>query len=193
MLEAVISMSILGLLTGLIFFVYTMGARAWAKGDAKSELLRASQIVAAKTSRLVESSTPLSVSVAADGSATAFLSAEDSNGVFRYDPVSLLPRWQKFVVLYHEPVSKTVFYREVDVTRTPLESAPQPIDALGNGPVENYKTGGNPQPLGRGIDTCRFTLTPESQLLTELSSTQQHYGSETPETRSTRFLNTFRN
>lgn len=190
-IELVMSMSILGLLLGLTFLIYTMGARAWAKGDAKADLLRAAQLVAAKTNRYVESSTPLSLSVASDGSAVAFLSAEDANGVFLYDPVSLLPRWQKFIVLYHDPTARMVNLREVSVLGTTLEHTPQTIDALSAGPVTNYKSGG--QPLGREIDECRFSLTPESQLLTELRSVKKHYGSDLPEVNETRLLNTLRN
>lgn len=190
-IELVVAMSILGVLLALTFFIYTMGARAWAKGDSKADLLRAAQVVAAKTNRYVESSTPLSLSVASDGSAVAFLSAEDTDGVFQYDPVTLLPHWQKFIVLYHDATARTVNFKEVSVIGTPLEQVPQPIDALSAGPVDNYKSGG--QPLGREIDVCTFTLTPESQLLTELKSQKKHYGSDQPEVHSTRVLNTLRN
>jgi Tfp pilus assembly protein PilE len=190
-LELMISLSLLGVLLAATFFIYTTGARAWAKGDSQSDLLRAAQIVSAKTTRYVESSTNLSLSVATDNSAVAFLSAENDDGMFLYDHVSLLPHWQKFIVLYHDPATKTVYFREVSVLGTTLETAPETIDALGGGPVDNYKSGG--QPLGREIDVCRFTLTAESQLLTELESQKRHYGSDAPATQSTRFLNTLRN
>ena len=191
LLELTIAMSLLAILMVTTFMIYTTGARAWGKGDAKSDLLRAAQIIAAKSTRYMESSTNLSLSVAADNSAVAFLSAEDDTGTFLYDPVSLLPHWQKFIVFYHDPAERVVLFREVSVLGTPLETTPQPIDALGGGPVENYKSGG--QPLGREIDQCTFTLTAEGQLLTELQSTKRHYGSDAPATQSTRFLNTLRN
>lgn len=190
-IELMVSMSVLALLLGLTFLIYVSGARAWAKGDAKADLLRAAKLVATKTYRHVESSTALSLSVAADGSAVAFLSAEDTNGVFLYDPVSLLPRWQKFIVLYHDPVTRTVNLREAGVLGTTLEHTPQTIDALSAGPVASYKSGG--QPIGREIDECRFSITPESQLLTELRSLKKHYGSDAPEVQETRLLNTLRN
>lgn len=190
-LELMISMSVLGVLLGLTFLIYTMGARAWAKGDTKADLLRSAQVIAAKTNRYVESSTPLSLSAAPDGSAVAFLSAEDEDGVFQYNPVTLLPRWQKFIVLYHDPAARSVNLREVSVVGTPLQDTPQTIEARGEGPVAGYKSGG--QPLGREIDECRFTVTPEVQLLTELRSKKKHYGTDAPEVHETRLLNTLRN
>lgn len=179
LVELLISCVILGLLLTVTFMIYRMGASAWLKSDAKSELLQIAQVVTAKLNREVESSSYRSASVSADNSAVAFLSARNADGVFVYDDVSVIPHWQNYVVFYFQASSKSLLRREVGVAGTPAELAAQPIDVLGGGPVDNYRSAG--RVMGSGMDNCRFSFTPDEQLVLEMEAFKTRYGSMSPE------------
>lgn len=190
LVELMVSCMILGLLLTITFLMYRMGASAWLKSDAKSELLQIAQVVTSKFNRDVEGSSFRSASLAADGSGVAFLTAKDENGVFVYDPVTVMPRWQKYIVLYFQPDNKTLFRREVSVLGEPPEHAAMPIDSLGD-PLESYFSGG--QPMATKIDELRFSMSPDEQLVMEMSASKRRYGSATPERQSVRVVTSFRN
>ncbi len=189
--ELLVSSVVLGLLLAVTFSIYRMGAAAWQKSDAKSELLQIAQVVTAKVNREVEGSTFRSLEVAGDGSGAAFLTARDENGVFQYDPVKLTPRWQQYVVLYFVPAQKTLYRREVSVAGLPQQDAAMPINSLGAGALPTYFRLG--QPIGRGMDECRFSVGGDEQLILELSASKLRYGSPTPEKQSIRVVTAFRN
>lgn len=191
LLELMVSGGILGLLMIITFMLYRMGASAWMKSDAKSELLQVAQVATSKLNREVENSSFRSASVAADGSGAAFLSAVDSNGVFCYDPVTIIPRWQKYVVLYFQSGSKTLFRREVSVLGQPAEQAAMPIADLEGHPIESYFAGG--QPIANGMDELSFSLSPDEQLVMEMRASKERYGSTAPERQTVRVVTSFRN
>lgn len=186
-----VSSFILGLLLTAAFMIYRMGASAWLKSDAKSELLQIAQVVTAKVNREVESSNFRSLSVAPDGSGVAFLSAKNANGVFVYDPVSIVPRWQKYIVLYFQSSDKTLYRREISVVGQPQEMGAAPIESRGAGAVETYFSSG--QVVAHGMDVCRFSTTADEQLVMELELSKKRYGSEEPERQFTRIVTAFRN
>lgn len=189
--ELIVSCFILGLLLTAAFGIYRMGASAWLKIDAKTELLGLAQVVTARINREVEGSSYRSLTVAANGSGIAFLSAKNRDGVFVYDPVTIMPKWQKYVVFYFDNDSKTLLRKEVDVVGKPPENASMPIASLEGKPVENYFQDG--QVVQRGIEQLRFSTTPNEQLVLEMSATLSRYGSARPERQSARVVTTFRN
>jgi hypothetical protein len=189
--ELLISCVILGLLLTTCFMIYRMGAAAWMKSDAKTELLQIAQVATAKVNREVEGSCFESASAAPDGSGVAFLNAKDLDGVFVYDPVTVLPRWQKYVVLYFDPASLTLFRKDISVLGGTQESAPLPIDSLGQGPVQNHFNQG--RLVAKGMQECKFSLTVDEQLVMEMSASKLRYGSSTPEKQTIRVVTAFRN
>lgn len=191
LLELTISGTLLGLLMTCAFMIYRMGASAWLKSDAKTELLQIAQVVTAKVNREVEASSFRSASVSDDGSGASFLSAQGPDGVFVYDPVTVMPHWQKYVVLYFDAPDKTLFRREVSVLGRPAEQAAMPITDLDGQPLGSYFTGG--QPVAHGMDELRFSLSPDEQLVMEMNASKARYGSSAPERQTLRVVTAFRN
>lgn len=189
--ELLVSSFVLSLLMVAAFGIYRMGASAWLKSDAKTELLGLAQVVTAKLNRDVEGSSYRSLAVAADGSGVAFLSAQNEDGVFIYDPVTVMPKWQKYIVIYFDSTAKTLYRHEVSVVGRHQENASMPISSLGEGTLESHF-----QPstiVNKGIDELKFSTTADEQLVLEMSATKLRYGSEQPERQSIRVVTTFRN
>lgn len=189
--ELLIACTILGMLLSAVFMIYRMGAQAWLKSDAKSELLQVAQIVSAKVNREVEGSSYRGLEISADGSGLAFPSAKDLNGVFVYDPVAITPIWQKYQVIYFDASKKALFQREVPLAGLPQQKASMPIKSLGQGTVDKFFSNG--VQVAHGMDTCRFSVTPSEQLVVELSASKVRYGSPVPEKQSVRVVTALRN
>lgn len=189
--ELLVSSFVLGLLLAVTFAIYRTGASAWLKSDAKSELLQVAQVVTARVNREVEGSAYRSLELDPGGKGIAFLTARDEHGIFQYDPVKLTPKWQQYVVLYFDQAEKTLYRREVSIIGLAQQDAAMPITSLGAGPLATYFQSG--QPIGRGIDECRFSVGAEEQMVLELSASKNRYGSETPEKQSVRVVTAFRN
>ena len=189
--ELLVACTILGMLLTAAFGIYRMGAQAWLKSDAKAELLQVAQVVSAKVCREVEGSSYRGLELSADGSGLAFPSAKDASGVFVYDPVAVTPTWQKYLVIYFDANRKAIFRREVPLAGLPQQNASMPIKSLGQGPVETFFSNG--LQIARGMDGCRFSVTPNEQLVVELSASKIRYGSPVPEKQSVRVVTALRN
>lgn len=189
--ELMIASSILILLLGVTFGIYQMGAAAWLKSDAKSELLQTIQVVTARLNRDLEGSSIQSASIAANGAGVAFQNARGANGVFVYDPVRLMPKWQCYLIYYFNPTDGIFYRRELSIAGKPQETTTGPIDSLGGGPVENYFSQG--RPLGRKLSGCVFSLSPDQQLVLDLTLTKPAGGSRPPERQTARVVTSLRN
>ncbi|MCA9792598.1 MAG: type II secretion system protein [Candidatus Eremiobacteraeota bacterium] len=189
--EVMIAMVLLGLLTGALFYIFRLGSNVWAKGDTESELLGSISVVEAKLSREAERSVYESVSVEAAGQGVAFLSPMDANGVFRYDPITSMPRWQKYIVIYHDPAQKALLWREVPVVGSPTENTAGPIELFSGSTLASFFSGG--KVLARELTGCRFWVGPDRQLLVWLEAEKERYGSSTPEHVEWRTAVSFRN
>lgn len=190
-LELIVASMILGLLMAAQFFIFRSGAGAWSKSDVQADLIRVAQTVSARVNRLVEPSTFQSASVDPAGNGVAFLSAVDASGRFSYDPVTNLPKWQKYVIFYYDSTSQVIAQREVGVVGLSQENIPQPIVSLGSGTETAYFSSG--RPFAREVDSCRFSFTPDDQLLVEIIMQKTRYGKDTPEKQSVRVVSNFRN
>lgn len=190
LLEILVALSLFAVLTVVTFTLFTMGARAWMKAQAKAEIQLESKTLNARLIRSIESSTLESVSLSSDNTAMALLSARDTSGSFLYEPTTLAPRWQKFLVYYYLPTEKEIRLREVPVAGTPLETIPNIIDTLG-GNVDTYRSDG--RVVGRGFDSCTFSLSPDGLVIVETTLSREHYGSPAPQTHSSRIVRALQN
>jgi hypothetical protein len=168
---------VLGMLFVLLFRIYQIGASAWKKGDAQPDLLQGMQVAKARLSVEIERSIYESLSLGPGGNGLSFLSAVDDTGVFRYDPVTLTPRWQKYVVVYFDAPNKNLMWTTVSVVGTPQEMTPAPIEAFGPMlPVQTYFTGG--RPVARDLAVCTFAVTPDQLVSFTWIGQKKRYGSE---------------
>lgn len=189
-LEMMVSTAILGLLFTAVFFIYQMGASAWQKGITQSDLQQSAQVAKAQLARELERSTYDSLSV--DPQGISFLSPMDANGRFQVDPVALKPHWQKYVIFYHDPATRSLMWREESVLGSPQELTPGPIETWGAAqPLSSYFNSG--RALAREIDSCTFAVTPDKVVSFLWSGQKKRYGSETPEKLTIRSAVGFRN
>lgn len=146
--EALVALSVLALLTGMIALVYRTGSESWQRMDRRAAASQSALLAADKVATEVEQSVYDSLSIGAGGRAAAFLSAFDpSAGVFAFDASNGRPVWQRYVVLYHDPASAEL--RKVEVPLATATQTAQPLDSL-----EDHLAGG--RVLARGITSLTF-------------------------------------
>lgn len=197
LLETMVAAMVLMGLTLTLFFIYQMGASAWKKGEAQTQILQDFQASTARLVREVERSTYSSLSVAPAGgpyTACSFLSPIDDNGLFCFDPIGQKPIWQKYVVMWYDAPAQTLFWREIPLAPgSPEAGSPEPIDtydAGGNAPLTSYCANG--QTVAVHVSQCEFLASP--RLLTlRLEGTRKRYGSPEPEKFSLETAACFRN
>lgn len=182
MIELMVSCFIFGLLTVVLFFFYRMGASAWKKGDAESELLQNLQVACRKISRPLEASSATSVSTYANATHTAlsFLTAVGAADTFMVQPDTLLPDWQSYQVFYFERAQQTLYQREVDLLAgSSQHTVPGPIQSFvsssGTHPLGFYCTDG--RPIARHLTDLTVTLN-GSLVTIEAEAQMKRYGSE---------------
>lgn len=180
LLETMIGAAILSGLTLALFFIYRMGASAWKKGEAQTEMLQDLQGSIAKLTREAERSTLVSLTI--EPGAIAFLSPLDAAGQVVYDPASQRPIWQRYVVMYYEPASQKVYWRVIPLAPgAPEMGLAEPIqdyDAGGLQPLASYRAGGTV--IATHISRCEFSVT-DGLVQILLESTRDRYGSDRPE------------
>lgn len=159
-IETIIAGSILSLLMVSLFMLYTMGANAWMKSDTDAELLGQAQGFVMRVAREAERSSVFSVSLntpVPDG--ICFLSPQDSNGNFQFDPYTKRPRWQKYVLYYRDSTQGEIRTLEQSVVGTPAELSPLEL------PDPTLRTGLTPhlvggQPILAGSEALEFAIHP---------------------------------
>ncbi len=180
LLETMVGAAILSGLTLALFFIYRMGASAWKKGEAQTEMLQDLQGSIARLTREAERST--FVSVVTEPGAISFLSPLDANGVIVYDPAGQKPVWQKYVVMYYDAPNEQVRWLEVPLAPgSPEMGQAEPIqlyDAGGSQPLSTYRVGG--KVIASHITRCEFTAA-DGFVEVLLESTRKRYGSPAPE------------
>ena len=194
LLEIMVASSILLLMMGVLFSVYRMGASAMMKGTVHTELVQETNVACHRLTREVERSIYLSLSSTSAPAApgVSFLSAVNGSDLFAYDNATTMPRWQNFLIFYYDPVALELRLRKVPTVGTPTEGAPRTIELFGAAlPLATYLTGGTV--VSRSISACAFNVTPEQQLIMEITAQKKRYGSPTPESYKQRTLVNFRN
>lgn len=140
-----------GLLMTAIFGSFRMGLNAFHKTSAKNELNQELQILHRRMLAELEVSSISSVSVTPSGNAISFLSPLDPDGQFQLDNQGR-PKWQRYVIYYHDSVNKKIFRRVLELPKSPPgptiseHRVPTPIEYYDPGSGRNslsfYTTGG---------------------------------------------------
>lgn len=197
LLETMIGAMLLCLMMAALFFIYQMGASAWKKGEAQTELMADIETCHARLIRELERSTYASLSldpVAPPGPAISFLSAVDDAGQFCFDTVTQQIQWQKYVAVYYDAASREVRWREIALAPgAPEANTPEPIesyDAGGGAPLATYLTGG--QAMARNISSLQMVWSNGVLELTTRGE-RKRYGSERLEEFSLRSVVGLRN
>jgi type II secretory pathway pseudopilin PulG len=194
-LEALLSMALLSLMLVAAFWCYRMGALAWKKSEAQSELQNTAQLLQSRLCREVERSIYASASADPPGTGTAFalLLPVTNGGDVALNSAEFVPSWQRYGVFYLASEGELRF-RDIPLAPgSPEANNPEPIDrydAGGMQPLSSYRTGG--QVLGRGVRLFEVRL---SQGLAEftLRVERPRFTGGTPESYMLHVASAFRN
>lgn len=181
-----------GLLTVVVFRV---GAGGWKKLEAQSTMLADYEVLTSKLAREVQRSVYSSASKAFDpnGESLAFLSAVDDTGTFLLDNTTFAPKWQKYMIFYHDLAARRIYHTHLDLDpSSTIVDNPDVITNYpeGTGNLNNYRTGG--RLLMTDMDVCTFDLA-DSMLTVKVEGSRKRYGDEKPETLKMEFSLAFRN
>ncbi len=170
--EVLVGGFVLSLLLLAVTEIYRNATAAWIKGEQQSALLQQVQLGLTRIDKEVERSVYDSLSISSDFRGAALLSALYSDGVFMFDAPTQQPRWQNYIVFYHDPPTRELRRVEVPVVGTPQETAAAPIENFGAmTPIENYFVGG--EVIARDIEQCVFGVTPDGLLSVLLKATKK--------------------
>lgn len=172
--EVVIAALILGILTGILFFLFRSGIVSLKKVENQSSLIRELQLISLKISEEVRQSTASSMSTSADGRVLAFLSAVDeSSGEFQVDEFGR-PEWQEYVVFYHEPSDLTIRRLKVDYSPV-LRTDAIPLEEYSGGDLDDFIGTNNPAPVAHNISHCEWEAESSTLLRFEIESEKTRY------------------
>lgn len=138
LIEALISVSLLGIMVGAILSMYFMTTTAVSRGGVKSELQSQLQQVNGRVLRDVEGAIYQHCSFDPANQAFSLISAQADDGSYGLQPNGDLT-WQKYIV-YYRAADNVVYRKEIDIDA----AAPQRTNPTN---IESYDPGGGPQPL----------------------------------------------
>ena len=172
--EVVIAALILGILTGVLFYLFRSGIVSLKKVENQSSLIRELQLISLKISEEVRQSTASSMSTSVDGRVLAFLSAvEETSGEFQVDEFGR-PEWQKYVVFYHDTSDLTIRRLIVDYTPV-LRTDAITLEEYGGSALDNYIGTNNPAPVAHDISHCEWEVESSTLLRFKLESEKIRY------------------
>ncbi len=178
-MEVLVSISILGLLTGLLLMIYISGASATRKGDTRAELVADAQVALANLSTDLERAPAVGISVAPDRQSLAVLSAIDEQGLFQLDDEGEAV-WQRWHVYYLE--NGELRKASVNWTADPVTRAtPLPIDSL-NPPLTVVDYESNGRVIARNVYSMDVELLANGNTSLKLELRKKRYGRPDPET-----------
>ncbi len=178
-MEVLVSVSVLGLLTGMLLMIYISGASVTRKGDTRAELVADAQVALANMTSDLERSPAIGISVAGDRQSLAVLSAMDEQGQFQLDDEGRAV-WQRWHVYYTD--NGELRKASVNWTADPLTRAtPIPIDSLSPPlTVNDYETGG--RVLARNVYGLDVEILANGNTSLKLELRKKRYGRPDPET-----------
>ena len=183
LLETMIAGGLLLLLTAAMFVIYQRGASAFAKGEARSEMLAHLQNATVRLEQDLSRSVYGSLSITADATAFACLSPVDGEDPQQFESLSGRPVWRRYVVYWWDPGTNEVYRREVPLDAgSPEETTPGPIDNYGSGdPLAFYFNDG--RVVARDVSAFAVRAPgPDQPVEAELEGQRRRYGSSGPET-----------
>lgn len=189
--EVMVTSALMSILLLALGAVYKIGAVGLSKTTAHSDMLSQAQIVAAKLSREVASSSFDSLTLKPDHTAASFLIRVDEKGDFGFDLANGSPLWQSYVVYYLED-------DELRRRVMPLPDGASLLDALpieeygpwGRKPISEYCSDGST--VARSLKSCLFENF-SGRLRLTLVAEKQRLGKKDPETVEMSFITRFRN
>lgn len=159
LLEMMIAVIIFSLLLGVLAFSYRQGALAWKRAEAKSVVLSNLQLAMNEVCRHLERS--IAGGVTMSGESVAILSALDDHGQLVYDSARESQEWQRFYLIYRDPVAEQLRRRNV-----PLATPSSDVTAFGEAfgyPVASALA--NPdtseRPMSLNVNITSFRVSPE--------------------------------
>ena len=175
LLEALVSVSVLGLLMSMMFAIYRIGAVAWKSGESDVQLAQSAQLVTDRIGREAARSANTSVALdppASPSTAVSFLSPIDpGTGRPDYDASQRSAIWHSHSVFYHDVTSSEVRQRSIDLATPTAATTP-----LANLSLE--RTGGTL--LAREVSSCEFFFA-DRTLEIRLVLERKRYGNEAPD------------
>ena len=190
--EVMVSVTVLLLLFGALFFICQQSTSAMLKGTTQSGLLADFQAASRRLQAAVQGAPGGSFSLAADGRGASWLSAEDEQGRFCYDPAISQARWQRYLVYYHQADRRELRLAGIPVVGTQEELLPGPIEAHGSEvPLEGYFVGG--QAVLLNVDSLVFSEPEAGSVALAVQLSRKRALAEEPERLSSSIRVAFRN
>ncbi len=191
MVELLVASGMFLMLTAVLFAVFRVGASSWLKGDAQSEIISKLQVVTSKLELELTRAGSASLSISPDGRALAFLTANDADGRFHYDPLDKSALWQRYLLFHYSTASGNLLLDEVSVLGTAQETTPVPIEMFEGRAMDSYFTAG--RIVERQISGCEFELLSPELVRVTLSAQKTRYGRKDRETFETETVLQLRN
>ena len=171
LIEALISVSLLGILTGAILSMYFMTTSVVSHGRARSELMGELQLANSRMMRDLEGAIYTSCSFDLGNHAFSMLSARAPNGSYELQ-VDGEVFWQKYIV-YYRAADNVVYRREVPLNVSATQRLnPTPIESYdpgtGTSPLSGYLSDG--RPVARSVTLLEAVLTPERSVRVKLQA-----------------------
>ena len=190
-IELLVASGMFLMLTAVLFAVFRVGANSWLKGDAQSEIISKLQVVTEKLELEVTRASSASLSISPDAKALAFLTANDTDGRFHYDPVEKSALWQRYLVFHYSESSQNLLMDEVGVVGTAQEKTPIPIEDFEGRNMSDYF--GSGKIVERELSGCEFEMLSQQLVRVTLSARKKRYGRTDEETFQTETVLQLRN
>lgn len=159
LIEVLVAASLFCVISAGLLAVFLSGSRAMIQATVQANVVQQTNVACYRFSREVERS--IYEASSSNGSACSILSAIGPNGLFTYDAGSNIPRWQDFLIFYHDAARKQLRLSRCSVVGSPAETAPVTIEQFGGVPLATYVTGGTV--IAENIYAAEFRLLPQRQ------------------------------
>lgn len=185
-----VSLTLIGLIFGAIIAIYTVGSKAWRKGNIRGELLQELQVITNKLSKDVERTDLASLTITPDQEALSCLKLYDKDGNFLLDALGR-PIWSSWVVYFKDGTE--LRYREVEWTASEASrAAPAPIESFSPPlTLADYRTGG--KAYTTHLEEFELQLIPDTNLLSVKVSLEKTVGEKLRENLTSEFTVRMRN
>lgn len=159
LVEVLIAGSLFCIISALLLAVFLSGSKAMILGTVQANVVQQTNVACFRFSREVERS--IYEASSCNASACSILSAVGPNGLFTYDAGTNIPRWQDYLIFFHDATRKQLRLARRSVVGTPTETAPITIEQFGGVPLSNYANGGTV--IAENIYACEFQLLAQRQ------------------------------
>lgn len=182
-LEALISVAMLGAMFVVLMLIYINCASVWAKGEAHSDMAQNLQVFSRNLALDIERSSYDGLSLGPG--MVALLSPADEHGRTEVDPATGSLLWRRYRVYYLDPGKGELLRCQVKLPETsPVRLFPVPIEAYDDGggpkPLRDYCQAG--QVLARLVRDFQIRRQGNRMLVFEVTTEKARRGRTRPET-----------